>query len=97
MKPVLYNDVLAAVSYLSGLVPVKREAALERLMQDVDRAEAYAVRYQAAHPVFGDGTLLAASLRHDVRGSTSFQSEDTLSVWLSVLTALKDRLVHPHE
>ena len=44
MKPVLYNDVLAAVSYLSGLVPGKREAALERLMQDVDRAEAYAVR-----------------------------------------------------
>lgn len=95
MKPVLYNDVLAAVSYLSGVAPVSRKAALDRLMMEVDWAEGYAQTYNAAHPVFGDGTLMAAAMRYGVRGSTCFQSVDSLSVWISVLTALKNRLAQP--
>lgn len=93
MKPVHINDVLAAVSYLTSVPVTAREHALNGLLQDVDFADEYTRSHNSAHPVFGDGSLIAAALRHGRRGPTSFQTDDSLSVWIDVLTSLRQRCV----
>ena len=95
MKPVIYNDVLAAVSAVSDLPPERRKLAITRLLDEAERADAYRITHSAAHPVFGDGSLLTAALRLERRGTTSFQTRDGLQAWLCVLNALLERLDQP--
>ena len=92
MTPVIYNDVLAAVSLVAAAPPERQANVAAELIREADLAEAYRLRYRAAHPVFGDGSLIAAALRHDRRGSCSFQSLEGLSAWLCVLNVLLAQL-----
>nr|WP_292065478.1 hypothetical protein [Marivita sp. XM-24bin2] len=95
MRPLLYNDVLAAVAAVSAApASVQVERAAE-ILREADLADAYRRRYGAAHPVFGDGSLLAAALRRGQSGSTSFQTPDSLCAWITVLQALLARLPQP--
>jgi hypothetical protein len=95
VKSVVYNDVLAAVAYVASHPKDARETALSSLFEQVRQAEAYTERYHCAHPVFGDGTLVSAALRHGKRGDTSFYSEAGLEAWLLVLTGLRDQMRQP--
>ncbi|MCL3883721.1 hypothetical protein [Marivita sp. GX14005] len=95
MRPVIYNDVLAAVSFAASIPPDGRKAAIARIIADAEAAARYRMRSGAAHPVFGDGCLMAAALRHGRRGSTSFACPDALDAWLCVLGALRARLDQP--
>jgi len=95
VRPVVYNDVLATVAYIASHQPHARAGALARLFDQVRNAEVYAKRYRCAHPVFGDGTLANAALRHEKRGDTSFQSESGLESWILVLTGLLDQMRQP--
>lgn len=95
MRPVLYNDVLAAVSLVAACPPDRRKAATLALFEEARQAAIHAARFQSAHPVFGDGTLVAAALRHGKRGDTSFQTECGLSAWAVVIEALRDHARHP--
>ncbi|MFA8385261.1 MAG: hypothetical protein ACEPO2_06520 [Pelagibaca sp.] len=92
MTPVIYNDVLAAVSVVAAAPPDRQASVMAELIREADLAEMYRLSYRAAHPVFGDGSLIAAALRHDRRGSCSFQSREGLTAWLCVLSALLARL-----
>lgn len=95
MIPVIYNDVLAAVSAVAGAAPECRDSVAVALIRQADLAEDYRRSYCAAHPVFGDGSLMASSLRYGRRGDASFQTIEGLSAWICVLSALKTRLVQP--
>lgn len=95
MKPVLYNEVLAAVAAISSVpVSLRLERAAE-ILREADFADAYCRRHGAAHPVFGDGSLMAAASRRGSCGSTSFQTPDGLCAWITVLQALRARLDQP--
>jgi len=95
MTPVIYNDVLAAVSAVSGS-PIEEQGQLAaRLLAEADLAERHRKSRGHGHPVYGDGSLLAASLRYSRRGEASFQTGAGLRVWITVLTALLERLDHP--
>lgn len=95
MTPVIYNDVLAAVSVVAAVPAAQQGHVMARLLEEADLAEAHRHTHHAAHPVHGDGSLMAAALRHDRHGSTSFQSRIGLEAWLCVLTALLRRLDQP--
>lgn len=95
MTPVIYNDVLAAVSALSGAPIEEQRQIATRLLADADLAERYRQSRGHAHPVHGDGSLLAVSLRYSRRGDASFQTVSGLRAWITVLTALLERLDHP--
>ena len=88
MRPVVYNDVLAAVAYVSSVPSRHRRRAVRCLIEDANRAERYTNVYSAPHPVFGDGTLIAAAGRYEKAGDTSFRTRDSLTAWVEVLTAL---------
>lgn len=95
MKPVIYNDVLAAVSAVSCAAPECRASAAAALIRDANRAERYRRAHCAAHPVFGDGSLMAAAVRYGRGGDVSFQTVDGLSEWICVLTALRAQVDQP--
>lgn len=95
MIPVIYNDVLAAVSAVSGAAPECRDSVAVALIRQADVAEDYRRSHCAAHPVFGDGSLMASSLRYGRRGDASFQTIEGLSAWICVLSALKAQLDQP--
>jgi hypothetical protein len=95
VTPVIYNDVLAAVSVVASVAPSRRHAIMVGLIADAERAACYRSAHHAAHPVYGDGSLMAAALRHDRHGDTSFQTQDGLQAWLCVLSALLERQSQP--
>ena len=91
MSPVIYNDVLAAVSVVAGHPPECRATVATALIREADLADAYRQAQGAAHPVFGDGSLVTAALRHGRRGAVSFQCPCGLAAWIAVLEALAAR------
>lgn len=82
--------MLAAVGYASGLEHPAR--ALHRLLCEADQAERHVALYHAAHPVFGDGSLMAAALRHQRHGDARFASAQGRAAWIAVLTAVQAHL-----
>lgn len=96
MRPVIYNDVLAAVSYVATYPPDRRKIAARALFEEARQAAMHAARFQSAHPLFGDGTLVSAALRHRRCGDTSFQTERGLSAWAAVIEVLRDQMRHPN-
>lgn len=95
MIPVIYNDVLAAVSVVAAAPPSRRRAVMAGLIETAEIAARYRGLHHAAHPVYGDGSLMAAALRHARHGDTSFQTRDGLAAWHCVLTALLERRDQP--
>lgn len=91
MKPLIYNDVLAAVSVVAGVAPEARASLAADLIRQADLADAYRQAHCAAHPVFGDGSLMTAALRFGHRGPASFQCRRGLAAWIAVLSALQAR------
>lgn len=93
MKPLIYNDILAAVACVSG-----REDALSAardVLCDAECADRYRRSHGRAHPVLGDGSLMAAALRHQRHGDTSFASAQGRSAWIAVLEAVQAHLDQP--
>ncbi|WP_299792351.1 hypothetical protein [uncultured Marivita sp.] len=95
VTPVIYNDVLAAVSVVASVVPSRRHAVMVGLIADAERAARYRATHHAAHPVYGDGSLMAAALQYDRHGHISFQTQVGLEAWLCVLSALLERQSQP--
>ena len=87
MKPLIYNDILAAAACVSGMGDPM--PAVRRLLREADLAQSYVQRHHAAHPVFGDGSLMAAALRHGRHGDVSFATHRGRAAWVAVLTALQ--------
>lgn len=95
MKPVHYNDVLATVAYAAGLAHDTRRPALRQLLSDADMADRFVEETGQAHPKLGDGTLLSAIPCDASKGDASFRTRHSLSVWIDVLTALRNRMGQP--
>jgi len=91
VTPVIYNDVLAAVAFVSSVPAAGRPAAIARLLTEAQIASDYKRRHLAAHPIFGDGSVMTAALRHARHGDVSFASVEGLDAWLCVLAALRAR------
>lgn len=95
MKPLIYNDVLAAVSVVSALSPRDRRKAIRTLLVEAELAHAYVRSFHSAHPVFGDGSLMTAALRHPTKGDVRFATEQGRSAWLCVLDAVQRHCAQP--
>ncbi len=66
MRPVLHGDVVAAARALYPLEARTRATALESLFQRAAWADAFRKRTGRVHPVWGDGSLMAVALGHDM-------------------------------
>lgn len=92
MRPVIYNDVLAAVAVVAATSPEHHQEVITALIRAADSGDVHRTRFGSAHPVFGDGSLMAATHLYPRRGCTSFQSATGRGAWLIVLMALSAHL-----
>lgn len=63
MRNMLIGDALAAARALCRVAPERRLRRLFRMCWEADRANAYRLRTARMHPIWGDGSLMAAALR----------------------------------
>ena len=61
MRPVLVSDVTAAARALLSVREPRRNALCEDLLREAEYADRFTRRVGRPHPVFGNGTLLAAA------------------------------------
>ncbi len=64
MRPVTLTDLAAAARVLLALPEARRAAAMAALIVRAEAADRYRRRNGLGHPVYGNGTLLAAALAH---------------------------------
>ncbi|MGR3464713.1 DUF7742 family protein [Limimaricola sp.] len=64
MRPVLPGCLDRGVAALLSVPPGARAALAARIVGEARAADAWRKRMGRAHPLWGDGSLMAAALRH---------------------------------
>lgn len=67
MRPILPGCLDRAVAALLAARPGARPALAARIVAEARAADAWRRRMGRAHPLWGDGSLMAAALRHPSR------------------------------
>ena len=62
MRPVLHGDVAAAGCALLRVDPAARKDLIVRMMDEAEAADQFRLKTGRAHPVWGNGTLMAAAM-----------------------------------
>ncbi|WP_172295807.1 hypothetical protein [Pseudoruegeria sp. HB172150] len=76
MRPVLHGDLIAAARVLYGVPVPERGAVLGRLMRAAGWADRFRRHHRRAHPVWGDGSLMAAALSEGPPPEPSLEDAD---------------------
>ncbi|WP_170410232.1 MULTISPECIES: DUF7742 family protein [Ruegeria] len=61
MRPILHGDVAAAARALLAALPQDRDRLCTRLIQEATLADQYVGQTGNLHPLFGNGSLMAAA------------------------------------
>lgn len=91
MRALLASDVSTAARVLYLYPDAMREAVCQRLIRNADWADRYTRRLGRAHPLWGNGTLLAAARAHAVAAEPTFDDVAYCSCFEIVLKLLADR------
>lgn len=91
MRPVLYLDVAAAARALLALPAGERDSVCGFMLRDADWADRYTRRLQRMHPVWGNGTLLAAARQWPLAAEPTFDDPAYRSCFALVLRHLDRR------
>ncbi|MFD2739868.1 hypothetical protein ACFSUD_09830 [Sulfitobacter aestuarii] len=106
MRAVLHSDLIAAARALLLVPRDERPALCETMLREADWADRFTRRLGRMHPLWGNGTLLAAARRRDWADEPRVNQPDYCACLLLVLQALaarrggetlQDRRIVPHE
>lgn len=91
MRTITHGDVTAAARAVRPLPPAARRRAVRSLLAKADAADRFRKRFGRAHPVWGNGSLMAAALGAEPGRGEPFLSEaDYLEAVAAVIEALLD-------
>jgi hypothetical protein len=76
VRPPNLGDAVAAARVLRAVQRADRPALLRRLMAEARQADRHRQRTGFSHPDHGDGSLMAAALRHRVAREPGLDDED---------------------
>jgi len=62
LRTITHGDVAAAAHAIAAVPAVRRAEILHRLLDKADAADRFRRRHGRAHPLWGNGTLMAAAL-----------------------------------
>lgn len=79
MRPVTLGDLAAAARVLLARPPGLRPAAMAALIARADAADRLRLAERRHHPLYGNGTLMAAALAHPRADPSDPGGEDFLS------------------
>ncbi len=88
MRQVLHGDVVAAARVLLAERPEARAGAFARLLAEADLADRWRRATGRAHPLHGDGSLMAAALAHRPRPEPFLSEADYLECLRVVIEGL---------
>ncbi len=91
MRRVLAGDVAAVARVLHALPEQQWRARLTRLLAAAEAADLYRARTGAAHPVWGTGSLAAATHGMEMPSEPGFDDARYCRCWIAVLQALLAR------
>ncbi len=72
MRPVLHGDVSAAARALLAVPPAAREDLCARMIREAECAHVFMLRTGRPHPLWGNGSLMAAARRRVLRDEPGF-------------------------
>lgn len=88
MLRVQMADAVAAARALMALEPYQREMSLTRMLCEASVAEAHRQQTGLMHPIWGDGSLMAAALRRPVMPEPSLRDAEYRACLIAVLQRL---------
>ena len=88
MRRVLAGDVAAAARVLHALPERQWQTRLARLLAAAEAADSFRARTGAAHPVWGTGSLAAATHGMEKLAEPDFDDARYCRCWIAVLQAL---------
>ncbi len=88
MRPVLHGDVSAAARVLLAVPPAAREGVCARMIREAEQAHVFMLRSGHPHPVWGNGSLMAAARRRVMRDEPGFDDAEYCRCFAMVLRAL---------
>ena len=88
MRPLLHGDVSDAARALLAAPPAARERLCRRMIVEAEAADAYRRRTGRVHPLWGNGSLMAAARRRALADEPGFDDADYCSCFEMVLRAL---------
>ncbi len=84
----MHGDVVAAASALLRVAAPARPAFLDRLIHEADAADRFRRETGRGHPVWGNGSLMAAARRHPARREPALDNNDYCACLALVLETL---------
>ena len=91
MRPVMHGDLTSAARHLLALPASARQGICARLIAQADAADRYRKRFGRAHPLWGNGTLMAAARRIPLPKEPPLHDPDYADCLILVLSALAQR------
>lgn len=88
MRPILHGDVGNAARALLAVAPDQRQSLCRRLIAEAEAADAHMRRTGRLHPLWGNGSLMAAARRRMLAGEPGFDDPDYCQCFETVLRAL---------
>lgn len=91
MRTITHGDVTAAARAVRPLPPAARRRAVRSLLEKADAADRFRKRFGRAHPLWGNGSLMAVALAAAAGREEPVLSErDYLEAMAAVIEALLD-------
>ena len=84
----MHGDVVAAARVLFCTTPSERKAVLRRLLRQAQTADQYRLACGRAHPLWGDGSLMVAALKHSPPKEPQLDDLDYCDCMAQVFEAL---------
>lgn len=91
MRPLLPGDIVAAARVLMSCADAERDGRARQLLHEADAADRLRKDTGRAHALWGNGTLMAAALRHDPPPEPGLDDPDYLDCLIRVLLAVRAR------
>ncbi|RBW60294.1 hypothetical protein [Ruegeria sp. A3M17] len=88
MRPVLHGDVSSAARALLNAAPADRERLCTRMINEAELADIYVGQTGRLHPLFGNGSLMAAARTRSLVDEPSFDDFQYCQCFEMVLRCL---------
>lgn len=95
MRPLLHGDVSNAARALLAVPRSFRPVLCRRMIVEAEAADDHVRRTGRLHPLWGNGSLMAAARRRRLADEPGFDDADYCACFEMVLRALIDRKIIP--
>jgi serine O-acetyltransferase len=91
MRQITHGDLCTAARAILSVQPAARDAALQRMLEQAQAADAYRARFGRAHPRWGNGSLMGVACQLPLPAEPFLSNPEYLDCLARVLAMLRRR------